>query len=158
MQIPKEYLEEKNYEGTRLIEINDKKVAQLKAELKKLQESINPFLDEIQNDLTPLFDKHQEKIKPLQEQLNKLKEEIAPTQKKYEDLVSKIEPFEQKAQLIKNKVQPIVLKLVTGQLGEFEKANQIIEKDNKLFVEVVDEIEEKVKAIRAMKAKNDSSK
>lgn len=158
MNIPKEYLEPKNYEGTRLIEINDKKVAQLKGELKKLQLEINPFLKEIEKDLTPKFDKHQEKIKPLQEQLNKLKEEIAPTQKIYEGLIAKIEPFEQKAQLIKNKLQPIILKFVEGQLGEFEKANQIIDKGDKLYVEIIDEIEEKVKAIRAIKEKNGKSK
>jgi len=158
MQIPQEYLEEKNYEGTRLIEITDPKVAQLKAELIKLQKEINPFLEVIEKKMTPIFDKHQEAMKPLQEKLNKLKEELAPTKSEYDALIAKIEPFEQKAQLIKNKLQPIVLKFVKGQLGEFEKANQVIDKDGKLFVEIVDEIEEKVKAIRAMKAKNDTSK
>ena len=39
------------------------------------------------------------------------------------------------------------------ELGEFETARQLIEKDDKLFVEICDEIEEKVKSIRAIKAK-----
>jgi len=53
--------------------------------------------------------------------------------------------------LIKDKIQPIILDLVKNELGEFEKAQQTIDKDGKVFVEIIDEIEEKVKSIRATK-------
>jgi hypothetical protein len=38
-------------------------------------------------------------------------------------------------------------------LGEFETARQVIEKEGKMYVEVIDELEEKIKTLRAAKAK-----
>jgi uncharacterized phage infection (PIP) family protein YhgE len=152
MQIPSELLKESNYSGTRLIEIKDAQVTKLQKELTKLQLEANPFLEEMEK-LTPILDPYYTKLRNLQEEIKKVQEEMAPTKETYDEWLEKVQKIDQKAQLIKNKIQPIVLDLVNPQLTEFEKANQMIEKDGQLFVEVADEIEEKVKAIRASKVK-----
>jgi chromosome segregation ATPase len=152
MIIDKEVLSEKNYTGSRLIEITDPKVLELKAKLKEYQEEANPFLTEMDK-IAPELDVFFQKIQKLEEEKNKLREEMAPVRAPYDELLKKVEAIDSKAQVIKNKIQPIVNKLVEGQLGEFEKALHLTEQDGKIFVEVVDEIEEKVKAIRQAKIK-----
>ena len=64
-----------------------------------------------------------------------------------------MEAIEQKTDLIKNKIQPLVARLMEKELGEFETARQLIEQGDKLFVEVVEEVEELVKRIRMKKNK-----
>jgi chromosome segregation ATPase len=152
MKIPNEILSEKNYEGTRLIEITDTKVAELKAKLNALQAEANPTLEKMEA-ITPAMDLIFKKIGVLEEQKKTLHAELEPIRAPYDELLKEVEKIDQRAQLIKNKIQPLVNSIVAPMLGEFEKANQMIEKDGKLFVEVVDELEEKVKAIRAAKAK-----
>lgn len=154
MQIPKEYLEEKNYEGTRLIEVNDDTVAELKKQLNELQKEANPFL-EASEEFIPEMDRIYGEIQKLETEKKKLQEEIAPIRAKYEEAIKPVEEIDQRATLIKNKITPIVNELVKDQLGEFEKALQMKEVDDKIYVEVVDEIEEKIKAIRA--SKNDTT-
>ena len=150
MFIPEDFLEVKNYDGTRLIEINDKKVVQLKAELKKLQLEANPILKETEK-IFPKLDPFYVKKQKLMAEIKKLEEEMKPVNDEYMIHAEKLEKIDQKAQLIKNKMQPIVVDIVKGQLKEFEKANQIVEKEGKMYVEVTDEVEEKIKAIRATK-------
>jgi chromosome segregation ATPase len=152
MQIAPEILSEKNYTGSRLIEITDPKVIELKAKLKEYQEEANPFLVEMDK-IAPELDVFFQKIQKLEEEKNKLREEMSPVRAPYDELLKKVEAIDSKAQVIKNKIQPIVNKLVEGQLGEFEKALHLTEQDGKIFVEVVDEIEERVKAIRQAKIK-----
>jgi len=156
MQIPKKYLEEKNYEGTRLIEINDPKVLKLKAEMKKYHPSQNKevkaHLDEMER-LSNILDPTFTKIRELDAEKKKLTDEAQPTKDLFDAELKAMEAIEQKTELIKMKIQPIVSKIVEKDLGEFEIARQLIEKDDKIFVEVSDEIEEKVKAIRAIKLK-----
>lgn len=152
MQIPKEVLAEKNYEGTRLIEITDEKVFSLHQELKKLQVEANPTLAKMEK-LTPILDPIYIKIGELEKEKAKLKEEMQPTREKYDELLAVVQKIDQRAQAIKNKIQPLVNSICEPQLSEFEKANQMLEKDGKIFVEVMDEIEEKVKAVRASKKK-----
>jgi HD superfamily phosphodiesterase len=67
--------------------------------------------------------------------------------------MEKADKVYQKAQLIKNKITPIVNELVKPELKEFELAKEMVERNGKIYVEVIDEIEEKIKAIRASKAK-----
>ena len=155
MFIPDKYLEEKNYDGTRLIEVNDKKVTELKAKLKELQVEANPILKETEK-IFPKLDPFYVKKRQMMDDMKKLEVEMKPVHDEYMVHAEKLEKIDQKAQLIKNKIQPIVVELVNGQLKEFEKANQIVEKDGKMFVEVVDEVEEAVKKVRA--AKNGKSK
>lgn len=152
MQINKELLSEKNYEGTRLIEITDEKVISLHSELNKLQAEANPHL-KIMEDITPKLDPLFAKLRELEEKKAKIKEEMTPIRAPYDVELQAVEKIDQKAQLIKNKIQPLVLSIVKDSLSEFETAKQLIEKDGKIYIEVVDEIEEKVKAIRASKAK-----
>ena len=54
-----------------------------------------------------------------------------------------------------DKIRVIVSKILEKELGEFELARELKpdETTGKLFVEIIDEIEEKVKAIRMVKAK-----
>ncbi len=150
MQIPKEYLEEKNYAGTRLIEINDETVLELKKQLDELQKEANPYLEASEKHL-PEMDRIYAEIQKLEVEKRKLQEEIAPIRALYDEAIKPVEEIDQRATLIKNKITPIVTDLVKEQLGEFEKALQMKETDGKLYVEVADEIEEKVKAIRASK-------
>jgi chromosome segregation ATPase len=159
MKIPVEILAEKNYEGTRLIEINDEAVNALNVELKANQKDALPLVQEMEAitpKLDPFYKKIGEKraiIKPIEDEIAAIKEEMEPTLNEFKAVEARLMPFEQKAQLIKNKMQPIILDLVTPQLSEFEKANQMLERDGKIYVEVIDEIEEKVKSVRAVKAK-----
>jgi len=208
MQIAKEILSEKNYTGTRLIEVSDPKVKELKAKLKRIQiEEVNPILDgaeplvkildplytkirelretikPILAEAKPLQDEYQkhlatidpkdetprpeldkladdmkvyiDKIRAIEEQIEEVKKEMQPTKDKYDVEIKKVEVIDQRAQLIKSKLVPLVNKIIEKDLGEFDKALQVIEKDGKLFVEVVDEIEEKIKQIRKEKLKND---
>ena len=239
MQIDPTILSEKNYTGTRLIEINDPKVKELKDKLKKIQvEEVNPILDstepllkildpfyakirdlresikpilakakplqeEYQRALenteipkapeSPLLTELSEKIKVLEDeynkeyarlvpkvpkldalaekmkvyidevhvieaQINEIKKEMQPTKEAYEKEMKKVEIIDQRAQLIKSKLVPLVQSSIEKELGEFEKALQVIDKDEKMFVEVVDEIEEKIKQARAEKLKAKSTK
>lgn len=152
MKIPADILSEKNYEGTRVIKIEDPTLSKLQVELNKFQQSINPFLAEMEK-LTPKMDPVYAEINKHHTEIKKLQEEVAPVRAEYDALVEKITPFEQKAQVVKNKMLPIVNKLIKEQLGEFETATNMNEKDGVFTIEVRDEIEEKVKAIRASKAK-----
>jgi len=152
MQIDKELLSEKNYTGSRLIEITDEKVSELKLKLKEFQKEANPILLEMEK-ISPLMDPIFTKIRELEEEKKKLQDEMAPIRAPYDELLSQVEKIDVKAQAVKNKIQPLVNKIVVGQLGEFEKAMHLTEQDGKLYVEVIDEIEEKVKAIRAIKNK-----
>lgn len=154
MNIPKELLSEVNYEGTRLIEITDETVLELKKQLDELQKEANPHL-EASEEFIPEMDRVYAEIQKLQQEKEKLQEEIAPIRAKYEEAIKPVEEIDQRATLIKNKITPIVNDLVKDQLGEFEKALQMKEVDDKIYVEVVDEIEEKIKAIRA--SKNDTA-
>lgn len=151
MKIPAEFLAEKNYEGSRLIEVTDPTVMKLRAKVAELAEPAKPFLAEMEK-LGKVLDPFYVKIGKLNEEIKKIKEEMAPTKELFDKEVAELEKIEQKAQLIKNKIQPLVNELMKGQLSEFERANQLIDRDNKLFVEVIDEIEEKIKAVRAQKA------
>jgi len=150
MKIPSELLAEKNYEGTRLLELTDEKLTALQKELNVLQVEANPHLLEMEK-ITPSLDPLFTKIRELNEEMKKVQDKKAPLQEVYNEWLKKVEEIDQRAQLIKNKIEPLVKKLIEGQLGEFEKATTMKEKDGKIFVEIVDEIEEKVKAIRAIK-------
>jgi chromosome segregation ATPase len=152
MQINKEVLAEKNYEGTRLVEITDEKVKALHAELNKLQAEANPHL-KVMEEITPKLDPLFAKLRTLEEEKAKIKAEMTPIREPYDVELQAVEKIDQRAQLIKNKIQPLVLSLVKDSLGEFETARQLIEKDGKMYIEVIDEIEEKVKSLRASKAK-----
>lgn len=150
MQIPKELLEEKNYTGSRLIEITDETVLSLKQQLKDLQKEANPHLEKSEEFL-PEMDRIYGLIQKLEQDKKKLQDEVKPIREKYDEVMKPVEEIDQRATLIKNKLTPIVNNLVKDQLGEFEKALQLKEEGDKIYVEVIDEIEEKIKAIRQSK-------
>lgn len=206
MQIPKEFLEEKNYEGSRLIEITDPEILNLKQKIKDIQEKeANPILNEaepnlkvidpantkigelvnkikeISTKIRPLTLEFDEELKKLPKditeftpELNKIKDKIDPLmnevkaleaqilevkkgkqkeQEAYNEAIKKVEKLDARAALIKEKIQVLVNKIINPQLSEFEKALHLLEKDGKIYVEVIDEIEEKIKSIRALKVK-----
>jgi phosphomevalonate kinase len=151
MQIPKEILTEANYEGSRLIEVTDESISKYQEELTSIQKEINPVLDR-------LNENYYSKADPLYQEVQRLNEQIKPIKEQLRELFEMnkadtefIEAQEQKAQLVKNKMLPLVNDYVKESLGEFDKALQTVVKDGKLYVEVVDEIEEKIKAVRASK-------
>jgi chromosome segregation ATPase len=80
MQIPKELLSEVNYEGTRLVEINNEKISEYKSLLNELQKKINPLVEEMD-----VVDK---RVAPFRDQVKALKDE---NQKDYEA----IKPFKE---------------------------------------------------------------
>jgi chromosome segregation ATPase len=206
MQIPKEYLEEKNYEGSRLVEIIDPEILKLKQAIKDIQEKeANPILNEAEpllkvidpantkigelinkikeistkirpltiefneasknfpEDITefpPELQAIKDKIDPLLSEVKELESQVKEVKKGkeneqnlYNEAIKKVEKLDARASLIKEKMQVLVNKLIVPQLGEFEKALHLIEKDGKVFVEIIDEIEEKVKAIRSLASK-----
>lgn len=150
MQIPKEILSEKNYEGTRLIEITDETVISLNNERKERLKEGEPILKEMEV-LSPPLDAFYEKLRPVEEERKKIKEEMQPAYDAYHAKVEEMDKIYQKGQIVSNKMQPLINEIVKPQLSEFEAAKQLVERDGKLFVEVVDEIEEKIKALRATK-------
>lgn len=152
MKIPADVLHEKNYAGTRLIEINDETVIKLKAEIAKFKPVAEPFLKKM-DELGKVLDPFYTKIRELKAKEEEVKKEMQPTLDDFNKELKEMEGIEQKTDAIKNKIQPIIAKLMEGQLGEFETARQLIEKDDKLFVEVIDELEERIKSIRANKKK-----
>ena len=156
MQIPKEYLKESTYSGTRLIEITDEKVIELKKEISKFKPIAEPYLKEMDR-LGKLLDPFYTKIRELEAEKDKLVKERQPNLDLFNAQLKEMEAIEQKTDLIKNKIQPLVAKLMEKELGEFETARQLIEQGDKLFVEIVDEIEEKVKLIRMQKVKKNNT-
>jgi len=150
MQINKEILSEKNYTGTRLIEINDETVVTLNNERKELLAEGEPILKEMEL-LSPPLDAFYVLLAPVEKERARIKEEMKPAYDAYQAKVAEMDKVYQKGQLVSDKIQPIVAELIKGELGEFEKGLTMKEVDGKLFVEVIDEIEEKVKAIRASK-------
>lgn len=152
MKIPADLLAEKNYDGTRLIEITDEQVIKLKAEIAKFKPIAEPFLKKM-DELGKLLDPFYTKMRELDAEKDKIKKEIQPTLDDFNAQLKEMEAIEQKTDLIKNKIQPLVAKILETQLGETETGRQLIEKDDKLYVEVVEELEEKLKLIRMNKAK-----
>lgn len=150
MQIPAEYLTESNYEGTRLIEVTDEAVLSLTAELSELQKEANPYLEKMEA-LTPQMDPIYSEIAELESKKKELLAQVAPIRAQYDAEMQFVEEIDQRATLIKNKVQPIINDLVKGELGEFERAMQTVHKDGKLYVEVQDQLEEKIKQLRVNK-------
>lgn len=153
MQIPADFLKETNYEGTRLIEINDENVTALQEQLNALQKEANPFLEKME-ELTPDMDPLYAEIQELERKKMELQKKVSPIRAKYDEIAKNVELIDEKAVPIKEKLTTIILDLVKDQLGEFEIALHTKVNDGKIFVEVQDVIEEKVKAHRAMKAKN----
>lgn len=153
MQIPKEILSEKNYEGTRLILIENEKLNELQVKLDTLQKEVNPILDKLNKEYYPTIDPMYAEVREFTTKLNEKKAKIAEITQSFKEDTDKIDVIEQRATLIKNKMQPIIQKELEGKLGEFELAKHTIVKDGKIYVEVFDEIEEKIKAIRNSKPK-----
>jgi arginyl-tRNA synthetase len=152
MKIDKAILSEKNYEGSRFIEVKNPKVIELMKEISALQKEANPFLD-VMDKYAKVLDPFYQEIQKLQVKISKIKEDMAGDKAKYDEELAKVEKIDSKAQMFKNKLMPIILDEVKDQLGEFEVAFQTKEKDGKIFVEVQDKIEELIKSLRAQKAK-----
>lgn len=145
-------LAEKNYEGNTLKLITDETIINLHKELNKLQLEANPFLEEMER-LTPVLDPIFTKIGEHQKAIDALKEEMKPAKDEYDVNLKAVEEIDQRAQLIKNKIQPLAENLFTSEFSEFQKASQIIVKDDKLYVEVVDKLEDFIKNFRATNVK-----
>lgn len=151
MQIDKELLSEKNYTGSRLILVENEDVKTLQDELTSYQQEINPILEKLSAEYYPAVDPLYQEVQKKNQEIKEIKEKIAEQTDKFRTDIEAIEAVEKKAQLIKQKLQPIILDEVKDKLGEFEVARQTVTQDGKIYVEVFDEIEEKVKQIRASK-------
>lgn len=153
MQIDKELLSEKNYTGSRLILIDDENVRALQTELSALQQEINPILDKLSAEYYPKIDPMYQDVLALNEKVKIIKEDIAKITAEFEGDIKSIEDTELKANLVKDKIQPLILDAIKDQLGEFEIARQTKFQDGEVYAEVFDELEEKIKQLRAAKAK-----
>lgn len=151
MKIPAEILSEKNYEGSRLLEITDEQVIKLKKEIETYQPIAKPHLDKME-ELGKILDPFYTKIRGLEEEKKKIKDEMQPTLDLFNAELKEMETIEQKTNLIKDKIRSLITKLIEKELGEFETAKELDTRDGKLFVEIIDELEEKIKAIRMVKA------
>ena len=154
MKIPADLLAEKNYDGARLLEITDKKVIELKKEIETYQPIAKPHLDKMA-ELGKQLDPHYTKIRELDAEKEKIKKEMQPTLDAFNAELKHMEEVQQKTDILKDKIRVIISKLLEKELGEFESAKELRpdEKTGKLYVEIIDEIEEKIKAIRMVKAK-----
>lgn len=148
MQINKEVLSEKNYTGTRLIPLVDAQVVKFKKELGKFQKQANPFLKKMES-YTKVLDPFYKQIAALEEQKKKIQEQMRPTKELYDIELKKVELIDQKAALVKQKIQPLVANFVKDKLSEFEVALQLIEKNNMIYIEVADKLEEFIKSYRS---------
>lgn len=154
MKIPLELLAEKNYDGSRLFEITDEKVITLKKEIETYQPVAKPYLEKMEK-LGKELDPFYTKIRELDAEKDKIKKEMQPTLDSFNAELKHMEKIQQKTDVLKDKIRVIVSKILEKELGEFESARELRpdETTGKLFVEIIDEIEEKVKAIRMVKAK-----
>ena len=151
MQIEKELLSGKNYTGSRLILIENEDVKTLQDELSAYQQEINPILEKLSSEYYPTVDPLYQEVQKKNQEIKEIKEKIAEQTEKFKPDIESIEAVEKKALLIKQKLQPIILDEVKDKLGEFETARNTVVQDGKIYVEVIDEIEEKIKQIRASK-------
>jgi predicted nucleic acid-binding Zn-ribbon protein len=152
MKIPADFLHEKNYEGTRLLEITDETVLKLRGEIAKFTPIAKPHLDEMEKH-GKVVDPYYQQIHNHQQEIEKLRKEMAPAKALFDAEHQKLEAIHQQAEAIKVKMTPLVNKILEGQLSEFERPAQLIDKEGKVYVEIVDELEEKVKSLRASKKK-----
>jgi len=152
MQIPKEILSEKNYTGSRLIEIKDEKVISLLAEIKKCGEEAKPYVDEMER-LTPALEAIYSELKPIEDKRKELKDKLTEELKPFQVQQEQADLINQKADAIKEKLYPIAREVIKNELGEFEMGGQFIEKDGKVFIEIKDQLEEKIKEIRQFNLK-----
>ena len=152
MQIPAEYLKEVNYQGTRLVPVNDEKLDALQVELDAHQAEARPFLEEMET-LAPEMDVVYSEIQTLRDREVELRKKIAPTRAKHDALEEKVKEIDLRAVPIKDKMATIVTDLVEGDLGEFEIPLHTVYKEGKIYVEIRDELEEKIKQVREMKAR-----
>lgn len=145
-------LAEKNYEGNTLKLVTDENIIELHKKLNELQVKANPFLEKMEA-LTPIMDPIYTKIGEHQRAITELKAEMQPTRDEYDANLKEVEAIDQEAQLIKNKIQPLAENLFAGEFSEFQKAIQIVVKDDKLYVEVADKLEDFIKTFRATNPK-----
>lgn len=150
-----EVLSEKNYEGNRLLLIEDETLDSLIAEIGKEKTDIEPTIQKLEvvtNKLDPAYTQ----IRELQEKITKIKEEMKPEQDEYEALKPELDAFKDRIDLIQNKMRAIINKFAEDKLKPFEKALQTQLKGDKLYVEIVDELEEFLKKHRAGKINKES--
>jgi hypothetical protein len=152
MIIDKAILSEKNYTGTRLIEITDEKVISLLEEVKKCGVEAEPFLNEMEK-LTPALEVIYAELKPIEEKRAELKARLTEELKPFQVQQEQADLINQKADAIKEKLYPIARNVIKDQLSEFEMGGQFIERDGKTFIEVTDQLEEKIKQIRQFNLK-----
>src|SRR3990167_3444467 len=111
MKIPQEFLKESCYDGTRLVEITDEKVIELKKEIAKFKPIAEPFLKKM-DELGKLLDPFYTKIRELEAEKDKLVKERQPNLDLFNAQLKEMEAIEQKTDLIKNKIQPLVAKIM----------------------------------------------
>ena len=151
MTIPEEFLKETNYSGTRLVEVDDEVILDYQKKLAELQLEINPLLEKTKTTEEEVS-KLQIIAQNLQNELKVVRGKAAELQEPHKEDYEEMHKIDAKAVNIKNKLNPLVMRFVSDKLGEFETARQLREIDGKLYVEIFDEIEEKIKAIRASKS------
>ncbi len=155
------------------LKVIDPANAKIAALTKKIQEiviKVKPMKDEFEIELeklpegteefTPKLQKIKDKIDPILKKVTDLESDIAKVklskkddQDKYMAEMKKVERLDEKARLLKMKMSPLVNMFLIDKLSEFERATQLLEKNGKIYVEVIDELEEKIKSIRMANSK-----
>lgn len=153
----------------------DKKVAPYREQVKALKddnqkdyESIRPYkeqyeimakaLPEDATEQTPEMAELAEKMNPVidrikerEVEISKIREEMKPHKDAWDAEHEKVQAIDKRAAVIKEKMIPFVMSELEGQLGEFEEAKHLVEKDGVIYAEVFDLLEEFIKAHRAKK-------
>jgi hypothetical protein len=150
MKLTKELLSAENYTGTRRIQVKSPMIDKYKKEIDAYQKQAKPFLKKME-EISKVLDPHYAQITEHTKEINRIKAEMAGTLELYNVELKKVELLDQKAQMIKNKMQPIVDKEIAGKLEEFERPTNLTTEKGFHYVEVVDDIEEYIKAKRLRK-------
>lgn len=124
MQIDKKYLSEVNYTGSRLIEINDPKVEELKAKLREFQLEANPIL---------------KRTEPFLKEIEPLKEERRALKAKCTQLLTEMQP-------LRDQYDEETLKLPKNFKGSNKKLDLIARKI-KVFIDKIHAHEKKMEKI-----------
>lgn len=106
-------------------------------EMKILEEKMNPIID---------------RIRGREVEISQIREEMKPSKDAWDSEHEKVQAIDRRAAVIKEKMIPFIHAHLDGKLGEFEEAKHLIEKDNKVYAEVFDLIEEFIKTHRTKHA------
>lgn len=153
MRIDKEILSEKNYEGTRMIYLEDEKIVDLKKQLNAIQEiELNPILDTLQDEFKAMDDA-QAKIQVIRDEIKELLEEVKPQRDELTTLTkdytaeTEVSP---EVEALSNVIKECINK-VEEKDAQIKEITKSVEKERKTYEEkrvLMDEMDQRASLIK----------